>query len=38
MNSVSFIMKTAPQQGQPSLAPWRLAMGLVMQFLEHLSD
>lgn len=27
-----------PQRGQPSLAPWRLAMVLVMQFLENLSD
>lgn len=27
-----------PQQGQPSFAPWRLAMVLVMQFLENLSD
>ncbi len=27
-----------PQQGQPAQAPWRLAMVLVMQFLENLSD
>ncbi|WP_017313974.1 IS1182 family transposase [Mastigocladopsis repens] len=27
-----------PQRGQPALAPWRLAMVLVMQYLENLSD
>ncbi|PSM45462.1 IS5/IS1182 family transposase [Chroococcidiopsis sp. CCALA 051] len=27
-----------PQRGQPALAPWRLAMVLVMQFLENMSD
>ena len=27
-----------PVRGQPALAPWRLALVLVMQFVEHLSD
>ncbi len=27
-----------PQKGQSAQAPWRLAMVLVMQFLENLSD
>lgn len=27
-----------PAQGQPGLAPWRLALVTVFQFLEHLSD
>ena len=27
-----------PGQGQPALAPWRLALVTVFQFLEHLSD
>ena len=27
-----------PNQGQPGLAPWRLALVTVLQFLEHLSD
>src|SRR6201986_232314 len=27
-----------PQRGQPGLAPWRLALVTVFQFLEHLSD
>jgi len=27
-----------PQRGQPAQAPWRLAMILVMQYLENLSD
>lgn len=27
-----------PPQGQPGLAPWRLALVTVLQFLEHLSD
>lgn len=27
-----------PRRGQPGLAPWRLALVTVMQFLEHLSD
>lgn len=25
-------------RGQPGLAPWRLALATVFQFLEHLSD
>src|ERR687893_2549 len=27
-----------PARGQPGLAPWRLALITVLQFLEHLSD
>jgi transposase len=27
-----------PARGQPGLAPWRLALATVLQFLEHLSD
>ena len=27
-----------PRQGQPGLAPWRLALVTVFQFLEQLSD
>ena len=27
-----------PKRGQPGLAPWRLALVAVFQFLEHLSD
>src|SRR5215213_5781562 len=27
-----------PTLGQPGLAPWRLALVTVLQFLEHLSD
>src|SRR4051794_13046305 len=27
-----------PVRGQPGLAPWRLALVTVFQFLEHLSD
>src|SRR6185369_10944490 len=27
-----------PTRGQPGLAPWRLALVTVFQFLEHLSD
>ena len=27
-----------PRRGQPALAPWRLALVTVLQFLEHLSD
>src|SRR3954453_14258782 len=27
-----------PSQGQPALAPWRLALVTVFQFLENLSD
>jgi Transposase domain (DUF772) len=27
-----------PSKGQPALAPWRLALITVFQFLEHLSD
>jgi transposase len=27
-----------PARGQPGLAPWRLALVTVFQFLEHLSD
>jgi transposase len=27
-----------PQRGQPALAPWRLALVCVLQFLEGLSD
>ncbi len=27
-----------PTHGQPGLAPWRLALVTVLQFLEHLSD
>ena len=27
-----------PSRGQPALAPWRLALVTVLQFLEHLSD
>lgn len=27
-----------PTRGQPALAPWRLALVTVFQFLEHLSD
>ena len=27
-----------PSKGQPALAPWRLALVTVFQFLEHLSD
>ena len=27
-----------PRRGQPELAPWRLALVTVLQFLEHLSD
>src|SRR3712207_8854826 len=27
-----------PRQGQPALAPWRLARVTVLQFLENLSD
>src|ERR1700744_5897689 len=27
-----------PKRGQPGLAPWRLALVTVFQFLEHLSD
>jgi transposase len=30
--------KLYPAQGQPGLAPWRLALVTVFQFLEHLSD
>jgi transposase len=30
--------KFYPSQGQPALAPWRLALVTVFQFLEHLSD
>jgi transposase len=30
--------KFYPGQGQPALAPWRLALVTVLQFLEHLSD
>jgi transposase len=27
-----------PNRGQPALAPWRLALVTIFQFLEHLSD
>src|SRR3712207_8090552 len=27
-----------PERGQPALAPWRLALVTVLQFLEQLSD
>lgn len=27
-----------PRRGQPGLAPWRLSLVTVLQFLEHLSD
>src|SRR5438552_2574945 len=27
-----------PKEGQPALAPWRLALITVMQFVENLSD
>lgn len=27
-----------PRRGQPVLAPWRLSLVTVLQFLEHLSD
>lgn len=27
-----------PTRGQPGLPPWRLALVMVFQFLEHLSD
>jgi transposase len=27
-----------PNRGQPTIAPWRLVMILIMQFLENLSD
>src|SRR4051795_13258947 len=27
-----------PSRGQPALAPWRLALITIFQFLEHLSD
>lgn len=27
-----------PKEGQPALAPWRLALVTVMQFVENLSD
>ncbi len=27
-----------PKRGQPGLAPWRLALVTVLQYLEHLSD
>jgi transposase len=27
-----------PRRGQPALAPWRLSLVTVLQFLEHLSD
>jgi transposase len=27
-----------PRRGQPAMAPWRLALVTVFQFLEHLSD
>ena len=27
-----------PVRGQPGLVPWRLALVMVFQFLEHLSD
>lgn len=27
-----------PSRGQPALAPWRLALVTIFQFLEHLSD
>ena len=27
-----------PRKGQPALAPWRLALIAVLQFLENLSD
>jgi len=30
--------KLYPARGQPGLAPWRLALVTVFQFLEHLSD
>ena len=30
--------KLYPTRGQPGLAPWRLALVTVFQFLEHLSD
>ena len=30
--------KFYPSRGQPALAPWRLALVTVFQFLEHLSD
>ena len=30
--------KLYPVRGQPGLAPWRLALVTVLQFLEHLSD
>ena len=30
--------KHYPTRGQPGLAPWRLALVTVFQFLEHLSD
>jgi transposase len=30
--------KLYPAKGQPDLAPWRLALVTVFQFLEHLSD
>ena len=30
--------KFHPARGQPGLAPWRLALVMVFQFLEHLSD
>jgi transposase len=30
--------KLYPARGQPGLAPWRLALVTILQFLEHLSD
>ena len=30
--------KLYPTRGQPGLAPWRLSLVTVFQFLEHLSD
>lgn len=27
-----------PRKGQPALAPWRLALVTILQFLENLSD
>jgi transposase len=30
--------KFYPTRGQPALAPWRLSLVTVFQFLEHLSD
>jgi transposase len=30
--------RSYPSRGQPGLAPWRLALVTVFQFLEHLSD